>query len=91
MGALYNEEKAVHYGLNQSTNNFGIEIPRSDDSALAIDRETQTDFGQKAIEKEMHHVRVAFTILEEGAPEPTGSKRIPCHIVFDTSLILHQA
>jgi hypothetical protein len=39
----------------------------------------------------MHHVRVAFTILEEGAPEPTGSKRIPCHIVFDTSLILQQA
>jgi hypothetical protein len=49
---------------------FGIEIPRSVDRALAIDRETQTNFWQKAIDKEIHHVKVAFTILDDGAPEP---------------------
>ena len=41
---------------------FGIEIPRSVDRALAIDRETPTNFWQKAIDKEIHHVKVAFTI-----------------------------
>jgi len=34
----------------------------------------------------MNQVKVAFTILEEGAPKPVGSKRIPCHIIFDVKM-----
>lgn len=46
--------------------------------ATPIGRETGTDLWQKAIEKEVSHVKAAFNILDEDAPEPIGSKRIPC-------------
>jgi len=39
-----------------------------------------------AIEREMKNVWLAFTLLEEGTPEPVCSKRIPCHMVFDMKL-----
>jgi hypothetical protein len=44
------------------------------------------NFWAMAIEKEMKNVRVAFTLHEEGALEHVGSKRIPCHMVFDVKL-----
>jgi hypothetical protein len=67
-------------------NKFGIEVLRSIERALEIDMETKTDYWLKAIEKEMSQVKIAFTVLDEGAPEPVGSKRIPCHIIFDVKM-----
>ena len=34
----------------------------------------------------MMHVRCAFKILEEDAPKPRMSKRIPCHMIFDVKM-----
>jgi len=34
----------------------------------------------------MKHVMCAFHILDEGAPEPKMSKRIPCHLIFDIKM-----
>jgi len=67
---------------------FGIEVPTSVERALAIDRETNTDFWAKAIEKEMTHVFPAFKILEEGEKAPIMSKYIRCHMIFDLKLDL---
>jgi ribosomal protein L31E len=36
---------------------------------LKIDRESSTDLWQKAIEKVMSQIKVAFNILDEGAIE----------------------
>jgi len=67
-------------------NKFGLEVPRTVKRALEIDQETGTDYWKRAIEKEMRHVMCAFNILEEGAPEPKMSKRIPCHLIFDIKM-----
>ena len=77
---------AVRSRSKKRDNKFGIEAPRTVKRALEIDRETGTDYWRKAIEKEMMHVRCAFRILEEDAPEPRMSKRIPCHMIFDVKM-----
>lgn len=79
---------AINVRYKKRNNNFGVEIPSSVHPALEIDQETGTDLWQKAIEKEIPHVKVAFSILEEGAQEPVRSKRIPCHMIFDVKIDL---
>jgi hypothetical protein len=67
---------------------FGIEVPTMVERALAIDKEMNTDYWAKAIEKEMLHVFPAFKILDEGERAPLMSKYIRCHMIFDLELDL---
>ena len=68
------------------THKYGVELPKSVEEALAIDRNTQTDFWRKAIEKEMKNVMPAFEFRDDDTP-PIGYKHIKCHMVFDVKLI----
>lgn len=74
--------KKVQKRYWKRTHKFGIELPKTVEEALEIDRRTGTDFWQKAIEKELHNVAVAFEVQEDGTV-PVGYKEIPCHFVFD--------
>lgn len=47
---------AVNSRYHKRTHKFGIEIPKTVKRALEIDKETGTDFWEKAILKEMKHV-----------------------------------
>jgi hypothetical protein len=67
------------------THKFGIEVPKTVMRALEIDRETETDFWRKAIEKEMKSVNPAFDILEDGKVPP-GYTKIVCHMIFDIKM-----
>ena len=73
---------ALNSCYHKRSHKFGIEIPKTIKRALEIDKETGTDFWEKAILKEMKHVRPAFRI-EDGEMIPVGSQWIPCHMVFD--------
>ena len=64
------------------THKYGIRLPKSVKEALEIDRETGTDYWQKAIEKEMRNVRVAFE-FDDDDKVPVAHKEINCHMVFD--------
>ena len=64
------------------THKYGIELPKTVQEALEIDRRTGTDFWRKAIEKEMKNVRIAFEFRDDDKV-PIGYKHIPCHMVFD--------
>lgn len=68
------------------THKFGIELPKSVEEALAIDRRTGTDYWAKAIEKEMKAVGIAFDFKDEGASKPVGFTEIKCHLVFDIKM-----
>jgi hypothetical protein len=52
---------------------FGLEIPKTVEEALKIDRNTKTTYWQDAIEKELSNNRVTFQIL---AP---AEKVTPCY------------
>ena len=65
---------------------YGIEIPKTVERALEIDKETGTDFWAKALRLEMLKIFPAVKILDEGAQHPVGHQMIPCHIVFDVKM-----
>ena len=69
------------------THKFGIELPKTIEEALEIDRRTGTDFWKKAIEREMKNVMPAFHFPEDGKV-PIGYKHIDCHMVFDVKMDL---
>ena len=76
----------INSRYHKRTHKFGIEIPKTIKRALEIDKETGTDFCEKAILKEMKHVRPAFRVLDDGEIVPVGSQWIPCHMVFDVKV-----
>jgi hypothetical protein len=69
------------------THKFGVQLPKSWDEALKIDRETGTDFWQKAIEKEMATVKIAFK-FDDKDKTPVGYKKIDCHMIYDVKMDL---
>ena len=62
---------------------YGIEIPKTVERALEIDKETGTTFWYDAICKEMKNNAKAFKILGPDATTPVGHTFIKCHMVFD--------
>ena len=67
---------------------FGVVIPENYDEARRLDEENKNDFWQKAVEKELKNVQIAFKLLEEGESPPVGSKHIPYHIIYDVKFDL---
>jgi hypothetical protein len=65
---------------------FGIELPKTVEEALEIDRRTNTTFWGDAIKKEMQNVRIAFDILEDGSLPPQDYQFVRCHMVFDVKM-----
>jgi hypothetical protein len=65
---------------------FGIQVPRSVEEALAIDRTSKTTYWGDAINKEMKNIEIAFRILEEGEQVPVGYQFIRCHFIFDVKI-----
>ena len=69
------------------THKYGIELPKSIQDALQIDKRTGTDFWRKALEKEMKNVMIAFEYTEDGKP-PLGHERLGYHMIFDIKITL---
>ncbi len=78
--------KAVKNRYWKRTHKFGVEVPKTVEQALALDKETGTDLWRAAIDKEMKNVTIAFEFLDEESQVPVGYKWIPCHIVFDVKM-----
>ena len=68
------------------THKFGIEIPKTVQRAIEIDRENGNSLWQDAINKEMRNVRIAFHVLDEGQSAPPGHQYMKCHMVFDVKM-----
>ena len=78
--------KANHARYVKRTHKFGIEMPKTVQRALEIDRETGTTFWRDAIAKEMNTVNPAFKFLDEGVAQPIGYTPIRGHIIFDVKM-----
>ena len=62
---------------------FGLELPKTVERALEIDRETETTFWRDAIEKEMKNAVIAFDVKDKDESAPIGIKQIKVHMVLD--------
>ena len=76
----------INSRYHKRTHKYGIRLPKTIDEALAIDKETGTDFWRKAIQKEMKNVMPAFKILDDDDKIPIGYTQIPCHMIFDIKI-----
>ncbi len=65
---------------------FGIELPKTINEALELDKKNGNTFWADAIAKEMKDIRVAFKILLDGLSAPIGYQKIPCHMIFDIKM-----
>jgi hypothetical protein len=77
---------AVNWCYFRRTHKFGIELPKTVEEALSIDKASNTTFWRDAITKEMKNVSITFDILEGGRKVPIGFQFVKCHFVFDIKL-----
>jgi hypothetical protein len=74
----------------EGTHKYGILLlPKTFAEALRLDRESGTDFWQKAIEKEMKNIACAFDFPVDGKA-PIGFQKIDCHMIFDLKMTLER-
>jgi hypothetical protein len=78
---------AVTKRYHKRTHKFVIEVPKSWDECVRLDKENDNTLWQDAVRKEMKNVRIAFKILngEESALPPTYQE-IRCHMKFDIKM-----
>ena len=78
---------SIRKRLRKTTHKYGIEIPRDLEHAQEIDtRENNGNLWQKAFEKEMKNVGVAFEVLPEGRKAPIGWHKVTGHLIFDVKM-----
>ncbi|KAL7525855.1 hypothetical protein ACHAWF_001533, partial [Thalassiosira exigua] len=79
----------------RTTHKYGIKIPKTPEEALHIDKETGTDFWEKAMIKEMAKAKVSYELVDGCTPEEVRSNKVPalrgyqeisCHIIFDVKM-----
>jgi hypothetical protein len=87
---VLNEQKKVISAVKtrylKRNQKFGIDIPRTAEEALRIDKETNTTYWADAIEKKMQNNQVAFQFLEPGEKGPPGYTFIKCHMNFEVKM-----
>ncbi len=67
---------------------YGLELAKSVNHALEIDRRTETDFWRRAIEKEIRNVFPAFDMMDDDSAVPPGYEFVETYFVFDTKMDL---
>ena len=77
----------------RTTHKFGIQLPKTAAEALQIDKEMDTDFWWKAIEKELRKVKIALEVRDDldlnevcKGKQFVGFTEIACHMVFDVKM-----
>ena len=81
---------AVTSRYHKRTHKFGIEIPKTFDNWVRIDKENGNTLWQDAIRKEMAKVRIAFQALDNGESPPPTFQEIRCHLIFDVKMVDYQ-
>lgn len=77
---------AVNSRYHKRTHKFGIEVPKTFEDCLRIDRENGDTQWQDAIRKEMSKVKIAFQVLDDGTLAPPTFQEIRCHMVYDIKM-----
>jgi hypothetical protein len=65
---------------------FGIEVPKSWDDCVRIDKDNGNTIWQDSISKEMKNGRIAFQILNGDEAVPPTYQDIRCHMIFDVKM-----
>lgn len=78
----------------RTTHKYGVQLPKTTEEALQLDRANGNNYLEKAIKKEMSKVRVAYKPTDNRpedvragkASDMVGYQEITCHMVFDVNM-----
>jgi hypothetical protein len=71
---------------HKRTHKFGIEVPKSWDDCVRLDKENDNTLWQDSVRKEMNNVRIEFQILNDDEAIPTTYEEIRWHMIFDVKM-----
>jgi hypothetical protein len=74
----------THY--HKRTHKFGIEVPKSWDDCVRLDKENDNTIWQNTVRREMKNFRIAFKILNGEKSVPPTYREIRCHMIFDVKM-----
>jgi hypothetical protein len=77
---------AVTKRCHKRTHKFGVEVPKSWDDRVRLDKENDNTLWRDAVRKEMKNVRIAFQILNDTDAIPPTYQEIRCHMIFDVQM-----
>jgi hypothetical protein len=77
---------AVKARVRKKTIKYGIEVPTSLVWAKELDRINGNTLWMDALKLEMHHVEVAFEVLQDGKSAPQGWTKASGHIIWDLKM-----
>jgi hypothetical protein len=77
---------AVTKRYYKRTHKFGIEVPKSWDDCVRLDKENDNTLWQDAVRKEMDNLRIAFKIMNGDESVPPTYEDIRCHVIFDVKM-----
>jgi len=80
----------INSRVRRITHKYGIEVPRTIEEALRIDRANGEKHWQKAIDKEIKNLKVAYDILPQESKPPPGYTLSSGHLVFDVRMTLER-
>ena len=78
----------VNSRVKCTSHKYDIEISRTVEEALKLDKLNGNNLWRKAINKEMENLKVSFDILPEGSKLPPRYKPASGHLVFDVRMTL---
>jgi hypothetical protein len=73
---------AVTKRYHKRTHKSGIEVPKSWDDCVKLEKENDNTLWQDAARKEMNNVRIALKILNGEESVPPTYQEIRCHMIF---------
>jgi hypothetical protein len=71
---------------HKQTHKFGIEVSKSWDDCVKLDKENDNNLLQDAVRKKMKNVRVAFKIINGEESVPPTYQEIHCHMICDVKM-----
>jgi hypothetical protein len=71
---------------HKRTHKFGIEVSKSWDDCVRLDKENDNTIWQDAVRNEMKNFRIAFKILNGEESVPPTYQEIRCHMIFDVKM-----
>jgi hypothetical protein len=77
---------AVTKCYHKWTHKFGIEVTKSWDDCVRLDKENDNTFWKDMARKEMKNARIAFKILNGEESVPLTYQEIRCHMIFDSKM-----
>jgi hypothetical protein len=77
---------AVSKRYHKRTHKFGIEVPKSWNDCVILDKENDNPLWQDTMRKKMKNAIIAFKILNGEASAPLTYQEILCHMIFDVKM-----